>query len=90
MAQAEPFEKELYQHRKDDREIVVVKLIKRKTEDGLLEFYEDVPIGNKYVVYKEPVLVEGLHKPTCTYWQREMYEAVDGGWLPTELLEIVK
>lgn len=78
------------QYFKDGREIIVVRLVRRATADGLLEFKDDVPIGTKYIVYKEPCTMHGMHVPTGTNWARSMYETIEGGWLPTEVLEEVK
>jgi mannitol-1-phosphate/altronate dehydrogenase len=75
------------------REVVVVKLVKRITKDQVLEVRDDLFIGEKYIVYKEPFLILVIESDISAIqlsWQQEMYEVVDGGWLPTELLEIVK
>jgi len=68
-------------------EVKIVKLAKRSTADGLLQFMDDVPLGKKYAVLTEPILMQGVHRPTGTYWQRSMYQCVEGGWLPVEVFE---
>lgn len=68
---------------------VIARLIKKKTDDGFVEMKDDVPIGKEYEVRLETKqTIRGIHTPTCTLWSREMIQATDGGWLPTELLNI--
>jgi hypothetical protein len=76
-------------YRKNGRPIKMVKLVRRATLDGLLEMCDHVILGTKYIVYSEPELMNGIHIPSRTPWTRMMYEDVDGGWLPVELVEDV-
>ena len=77
----------LNKYYKEGREVIAVNLVRKTTLDGLLEMLDNVPLGTKYVVYAETQWMRGVHNKTGTHWEREMYECVDDGWLPTELLE---
>ena len=64
------------------------KLIKRKTDDGMMEIQNDVPLGRIYKFdLKTKRMQKGMHLDTKTIWEREMV-LVEGSWFPTELLEI--
>lgn len=67
------------------------KLIKLKTDDGLFEMFSHIELGKEYFVnldtQKTRIGYSALHKKN---WEREMIRTVDGGLLPTELLEIEK
>lgn len=70
--------------------VVNAKLVKRKTEDDLVEVFEHVPLGKVYRVLLESRLeYEVYNVPTKRVVKREMILDVDvHEWLPTELLEI--
>jgi len=68
--------------------IVTAKLIKRKTNDGLMEVQDSVPTGRIYKVnLKTKKMQKGMNLDTGKIWDREMV-IVEGQWFPTELLEI--
>ena len=68
----------------------LMKLVKLHTDDELLEVNDCVPLGTRYLVYADPIQMDGLHRPTGTLWTRTMYECVEGGWLPAEMLEVTR
>jgi hypothetical protein len=65
-------------------------LKKRKTEDGMIEFWEGVPLGKVYHVDMETKEEKmGIHLPTNRVWWRDMvWDVEGGGWLAVECLEI--
>ena len=68
--------------------ITEAKLIKRKTDDGLMEIEDHIPLGKIYEVdlsSRQPVKGKNIEK--SVFWEREMILS-DGEWFPTELLEI--
>ena len=68
--------------------ITEAKLIKRKTDDGMMEVQEEVPLGRIYKFdLKTKRMQKGMNLDTGTIWEREMV-LVKGSWFPTELLEI--
>jgi hypothetical protein len=67
--------------------IVEARLINHCTDDGLMEFRDDIPLGKVYLVdLSTRRILEGFNFVKGMCWQREMVEVVGGGWLPTELL----
>jgi uncharacterized protein YajQ (UPF0234 family) len=69
--------------------IVDAKLIKRKTDDEMMEFEDDIPLGKIYKVDLETKQkIQGLNIITNNIWEREMIMDITGSFLPTELLEI--
>lgn len=70
--------------------VVEATLVKRITDDGLVEIRDEIPLGQVYQVDLETVcMMRGLHIQSRALWEREMiWDAVAGGYLPTELLEI--
>jgi len=78
------------------RTIVTAELIKRKTEDGLVEMNDDIPIGKIYQVDLSTIRTgKGLNTVHNIKWEREVIDvkdddAGDWRWMPTELLSIWK
>jgi len=69
--------------------IVSARLVKRKTDDGLMEMSEGAPLGKEYLVdLSTRAMKKGYNYIHDKSWQREMIRDVAGGWLPTELLEV--
>ena len=76
-----------------ERFIVTAELIKKTTEDGLIEIADNIEIGKIYQVDINSIqMVEGINIVHNTRWEREMIFAVndEAGWMPTELLKILK
>ena len=68
--------------------IVKAKLIKRKTDDGLVEVHDHVPLGRIYQVdLSTRKMSRGMNLNTGQIWERETV-LIEGLWFPTELLEI--
>lgn len=64
-------------------------LIKRKTDDGLFEIQDDVPLGREYLVNLDTrISGDGINTETGEFWRREIIFMVDGEWFPTEMLDI--
>lgn len=70
--------------------VVTAKLIKKETANGLMSFKDDVPLGKIYKVDLDTRMVKTCYNlDKGNFWELEMIEDVEnGGWLPTELLEI--
>ncbi len=66
-------------------------LIKHKTNDGLVQVWEQVPIGKEYTVDLDSRCVSsGYNYKKNKKWKREIINMIgdDIGWMPTELLNI--
>ncbi len=66
-------------------------LIKRETADGLISVFEHVPLGKEYLVDLDTRrIAKGYNVPKKQIWEKEIINCygVDGGWWPTEMLEI--
>jgi hypothetical protein len=67
--------------------IVEMKLVKRKTDDGLIEIYDHVKLGKIYKVDLDTLQKQRLYNKD---YQKEhdklMIHVTDGGWFPYELL----
>ena len=69
--------------------LVTARLIKRVTSDGLIEINDDVPIGRRYTVDADSRgSYNGYNYALRKSWNRELVWDRNGGWLPTELLDI--
>jgi hypothetical protein len=67
-----------------------VELVKKATDDGLVEFEDDVPLGRKYLVDMESTrVILLLDDMTGGCHMKEIIYTVDGMWLPTECLKFV-
>jgi len=75
-----------------NRKIVTAKLIKHKTDDGLVEMKDDIPLGKIYEVDLNSIQTgHGFNMVKRIKWEREVIYAKDGNewlWFPTELLDI--
>lgn len=69
--------------------IIDAVLIKHATLDGLMEIDDAVPLGKKYKVDLSSIkLRKGFNFYKQVVWEREMIlDTVNGGYLPTELLQ---
>lgn len=68
--------------------IVIAKLIKRVTSDGLMSMGDQVSLGKEYQVkLNTKQFQSGFNYIKKEFWRREMIEDANGGWLPTELLQ---
>jgi len=77
--------------------IIRARLIKHSTEDGLMEIWEQVPLGRIYFIDIDTKReMEYLHVPTGKYHKKIVVKAADpmGNpemlYLPFECLEIIK
>ena len=69
-------------------EVIKATLIKKKTNDGLVEMVKHIEIGKEYMI--DPLseqMLTGINLIKKKMWQRMMVQVVNGTWLPTELLE---
>jgi hypothetical protein len=65
------------------------KVIKRKTNDGLIELEDHVLLGKIYEVdLSSRRILKGKNIEKSVFWSREMILA-EGSWFPIELLEIL-
>ncbi len=70
--------------------IVTARLIKRRTDDGLMTMADHVSLGKEYQIdLKTRCIRRGVNFLQNKKWKREMVQDDTGGWLPIELLEIV-
>ena len=68
--------------------VVTAKLVKRQTADGMLEMGDHVPLNREYKVDLSTIQMrKGYNFIKSIEWEREMVQDVEGGWLPTEMLE---
>ena len=68
--------------------MIKATLVKKKTNDGLVEITEHIEIGKEYMI--DPLseqMLTGINLIKNKMWQRMMVQVVNGKWLPTELLE---
>ena len=67
-------------------------LIKKITDDGLVEIQDDVKIGRSYTVDDRTIrMALGFNTEQKKKWQRLIIDIIDdegAGWFPTELLKI--
>jgi len=70
--------------------LVKALLVKRSTDDGLMEFHDDIPLGKLYqVVLESRMNKSGYNVIKKQKWTREMIQDVETeGWLPIECLQI--
>lgn len=67
---------------------VTATLIKLATEDGLVEFNYDVPIGKVYKIdLSTKATVELFNQERNISHFKEVVWDTRGGWLPTEVLQ---
>lgn len=67
--------------------VVNATLIKLKTDDGLVEFHPDVPLGKVYKIDLSLVkTMEMYNHVKNVSHMKEMVWDMRGGWLPTEVL----
>ena len=65
------------------------RLVKLKTDDGLFEVRDEVPLGKMYDVWLDSKkVVEGKNTVKNIFWKREVIWVSNFRWIPTELLEI--
>lgn len=71
-----------------------VTLVKRRTEDGLVELQDDVILGKSYLIREETIrIAHGYNLIKDKKWSRMIVDVIDvdgktTGWFPTELLQI--
>ena len=67
-------------------------LIKRTTDDGLVEIQDEVEIGRTYLVDDSTVrMAAGFNHVVKKKWVRLIVDVLDGAevrWFPTELLRM--
>lgn len=69
--------------------IIIIKVIKLKTDDGLVEFKDEIKVGKEYAVDSDSKRWVGwFHVPTMTSVQRVSIRAINGKWFPIELFKI--
>jgi hypothetical protein len=68
---------------------VTATLIKKKSEDGLIEVNEDVPLGKKYKVDPKSIKTVNLRNVELgRNHEKDMIRCHDGSLFPIELLKI--
>jgi len=75
--------------------LIRVILIKHATEDGLIEFWEDVPLGKVYYADLNTKRKQRFFNAQFNkYHTKEIVDVQDENgkmlWLPLEVLEIIK
>lgn len=69
--------------------IVKATLVKRKTDDGLWEVNDDVPIGKEYLVNPNWIRkITAYNLLKRVYHKRDMILCDNDEWFPVELLKI--
>lgn len=70
---------------------VTATLIKRATEDGMVELKDDVPIGKTYEVDLDTISTYVIYNTVrAEHHMKEVIWTRDGGWFATEMLDIPK
>lgn len=68
---------------------VTAKLVKRTTDDGLVEVKDDVPLGREYQVDLDSIeILTLINKLKNKEHTKEVIWADNSRWIPTELLSI--
>jgi hypothetical protein len=68
---------------------VEATLIKAKTDDGLWEMKDEIPLGKEYLVDPESIMVlEAIHIPTGQKHARHMIRCDNRAWMPFEMISI--
>lgn len=70
--------------------LIQVQLVKKATDDGLVEFEDDIPLGRVYLVEldsRRTVML--LNDDTGGAHLKDIIYTVDGAWLPVECLKFV-
>lgn len=72
--------------------IAQMELIKRCTDDGLVEVNDDVPLGKRYLVDLDEIITTAfLHVPSNTPHVKQVIKVVgDDGYLPVELFKFIE
>ena len=70
--------------------LVKARLVKIRTDDGLVEFHESTPIGKEYTVDLDSVRTRRMWNTDhdCEH-EKVIVSAVGGRWLPLECLELI-
>lgn len=69
--------------------IVKATLIRHSTLDGMVEIWEDVPLGKTYGVFLESRRTVILHNTKRhVNHQKEIIDDISGRWLPVECLKL--
>ena len=68
--------------------MIEATLVKRKTDDELLEISDRIKLGTKYLIDPASERVwEGFNLEKKKGWTRRMVRVANGAWFPSELLE---
>jgi len=68
--------------------MVEATLIKKRTDDGLMEVFENVEVGKKYLIDpSSEMMMRGFNIDKKVSWSRKMVKLEDGTWYPSELLD---
>lgn len=74
--------------------MVTAILVKRATEDGLVEFEDHVPLGRRYRVDLDSIVRAApmTHDPDGKNisHRKDIIYTEDGGWLPLECLKLLE
>lgn len=68
--------------------MIEATLVKRKTDDGLIEIRDHINLGAKYLIdpSSEQEIV-GFNTEKEVRWSRKMVKVDNGSWFPSELLD---
>lgn len=81
----------LFDQKGGQMRIVKAKLIKRCTDDGIVEMNDNVPLGKTYNVDLDTIYkIEMIDTEKNVQKKREVIHDILGGWIPLEMLEIRK
>lgn len=67
---------------------VTATLVKLRTDDGLVEMHDNIPLGKTYEVDLDSIATHELFNLVHHRHTKESITARDGGRIPTEMLDI--
>jgi len=68
--------------------MVEATLVKKITDDELMEVFENVEVGKKYQIDpSSEMMIRGFNVEKGVSWIRKMVKLEDGTWFPSELLD---
>jgi hypothetical protein len=65
------------------------RVVKRQTDDGLVSFEDDVPLGRVYLIDIDSISVATMTHVSGVAHQKRIGYAANGRWLPMDCLELV-
>lgn len=70
--------------------IIIARLVKSKTDDGLWEMQDHIELGKAYFVDVDSIqVIKAFHKEKKIFHERKMILDIEvGKWIPLEFLDL--